>query len=74
MKITSNRDIEKLFEILDNGDEVIVKNKDWNQLGIEWWGGQKHVSDTIEYDLFSKTMLMIGGKVVFIRVNKQQES
>ncbi len=72
MKIKSTEDLKKLFDILDDGDTVIVSNEDWNQIQAEWWGGVSNVSPTKTYIFGTRWLLNFGDKTILIKLKEKE--
>ncbi len=75
MKIKSIEDVKTLFSLLDNGDVIITKDKDWSQFKNEsgFSGG------AIDYPAFvdkatiidNGTFLNYGGKTICVKISNE---
>lgn len=72
MKIKSTEDLDKLIDILDDGDTILVSNKDWNQLPVEFWGGVSSVTPTKSDQYGIRWLLHYGGKTILIKLKEKQ--
>lgn len=68
MKIKSIEDLKKLFDIFDDKDQIIVSNKDWNQLPREWWGGTSRVSPPKSDEHGTRWLINYAGKTLLIKL------
>lgn len=70
MRIKSTEDLDRLIGILDDRDTIIVSNKDWNQLPVEFWGGVSSVTPMKSDQYGIRWLLYYGGKAILIKLKE----
>lgn len=75
MKIKSTEDLKKLFDILDDGDTIIVSNEDFLQLepGTFFFGGNLSYPAYENIPKIDTRTLSYGGKTIFVSVQENQD-
>jgi len=71
MKIKSIEDLKKLFDILDDGDTVIVSNKDYFELEPALIGGNLSYPVYRNIPKIPTNAMSYGGKTIFISVQEK---